>query len=72
VGREEGIDVVVHPADGEDAEPVSFTVDPAGLDSMARRAVEVVAAGRPSCPWCGLPKDPEGHVCPSSNGDLRS
>ena len=29
------------------------------LESMARRAAEVVAAGRPPCPMCGLPKDPE-------------
>jgi uncharacterized repeat protein (TIGR03847 family) len=34
------------------------------------RAREVVAAGRPPCEWCGLPLDPEGHVCPKSNGHL--
>jgi uncharacterized repeat protein (TIGR03847 family) len=32
------------------------------------RARELVAAGRPECPICGQPMDPEGHVCPRSNG----
>ncbi len=29
---------------------------------------QIVAAGRPPCPLCGLPLDPEGHVCPRQNG----
>jgi len=28
----------------------------------------VVASGRPPCPLCGGPLDPQGHVCPRSNG----
>jgi len=28
----------------------------------------VVAAGRPICPLCDGPIDPQGHVCPRSNG----
>lgn len=28
----------------------------------------IVAEGRPLCPLCGLPIDPEGHMCPASNG----
>jgi len=31
----------------------------------------VVAAGRPPCPLCGLPLDPDGHVCPRQNGYRR-
>lgn len=31
-------------------------------------AVAVVAEGRPICQLCGLPMDPEGHLCPASNG----
>jgi uncharacterized repeat protein (TIGR03847 family) len=49
---------------------ISFTVGPALLEGMARRAVAVVAAGRPPCPWCSLPRDPGGHTCPASNGHL--
>lgn len=29
---------------------------------------ELVAAGRPTCPLCTAPIDPEGHICPKSNG----
>jgi uncharacterized repeat protein (TIGR03847 family) len=32
------------------------------------RAVRVVAAGRPPCPLCGQPLDPQGHLCPRRNG----
>jgi uncharacterized repeat protein (TIGR03847 family) len=32
------------------------------------RAARVVAAGRPPCPWCGEPLDPQGHLCPRRNG----
>ena len=38
------------------------------MRAMTRRASEVVAAGRPPCPWCKLPLDPTGHVCPAGNG----
>ena len=36
--------------------------------SFAKRALDVVSAGRPPCPLCSLPLDPEGHVCPRQNG----
>jgi uncharacterized repeat protein (TIGR03847 family) len=39
--------------------------------SFAKRAMEVVDAGRPPCPLCSLPLDPEGHVCPRQNGYRR-
>ncbi|MEW2220815.1 DUF3090 domain-containing protein [Streptomyces sp. NPDC006990] len=39
--------------------------------AFARRAMEVVNAGRPPCPLCSLPLDPEGHVCPRQNGYRR-
>jgi len=32
--------------------------------AFAKRTLEVVGAGRPSCPSCGYPMNPEGHVCP--------
>ncbi|KQO09973.1 hypothetical protein ASF06_06955 [Agreia sp. Leaf244] len=31
--------------------------------AFAKRTLEVVGAGRPLCPRCGMPIDPEGHVC---------
>jgi len=39
--------------------------------AFVRRAQRVVAAGRPPCPLCGLPLDPEGHLCPRQNGHRR-
>ena len=35
------------------------------------RAESVVAAGRPPCPFCTLPLDPDGHICPRANGYRR-
>ncbi len=47
---------------------VSFciTIDQAG--DLAEEALRICAAGRPRCFLCGLPINPEGHVCPRSNG----
>ena len=36
------------------------------------RALAVVSAGRPACPFCGGPIDPEGHLCPRANGLRRT
>jgi uncharacterized repeat protein (TIGR03847 family) len=36
--------------------------------AFSRRALKVVSQGRPPCPLCGLPLDPDGHVCPRQNG----
>lgn len=35
------------------------------------RAGHVVAAGRTPCPFCGIPLNPEGHLCPRANGYRR-
>jgi len=35
------------------------------------RANALVSAGRPPCPFCLQPLDPEGHICPRSNGYRR-
>ena len=35
---------------------------------LRTRISEVVAAGRPPCPLCTGPMDPEGHVCVKTNG----
>jgi uncharacterized repeat protein (TIGR03847 family) len=36
--------------------------------SFVERAARVVASGRPPCPMCGQPLDPQGHICPRRNG----
>jgi len=39
--------------------------------SLARHGAQVCAAGRPLCPLCHNPMDPEGHQCPALNGHRR-
>ena len=36
--------------------------------AFAEDAMSVVAAGRPPCPICGEPLDPQGHICLRRNG----
>lgn len=35
---------------------------------LSEHALEVVEQGRPICPLCDAPIDPDGHFCPKSNG----
>ena len=53
-------------ADGPGVLRVRIT--PAMARAFAQRALQIVAAGRPPCPLCGLPLDAQGHVCPRQNG----
>jgi len=43
-------------------------ISAAAARAFSQRAIQVVRAGRPPCPLCGLPLDPAGHVCPRQNG----
>lgn len=45
-------------------------MDGAEARAFVRRAQAVVVAGRPPCPFCGQPLDPQGHFCPRGNGRL--
>ena len=38
---------------------------------FAVRALALVQAGRPPCPFCHLPLDAGGHICPRANGYRR-
>ncbi len=38
------------------------------MEALSMHALEVVEQGRPICPLCNSPMDPEGHFCPKSNG----
>jgi uncharacterized repeat protein (TIGR03847 family) len=52
--------------DGPDLVRVRLT--PLAARAFAERSLRTVAAGRPPCPFCGLPLDPTGHICPRKNG----
>jgi uncharacterized repeat protein (TIGR03847 family) len=43
----------------------------AAARAFAKRALSVVSAGRPPCPFCNLPLEPSGHICPRANGYRR-
>jgi uncharacterized repeat protein (TIGR03847 family) len=46
-------------------------LEPAYARAFAERARQVVSAGRPPCPFCAQPLDPQGHICPRANGYRR-
>lgn len=39
-------------------------------EAMADSALEIVASGRPICALCHRARDPDGHVCPHTNGHM--
>ncbi|MBQ1083238.1 DUF3090 domain-containing protein [Nocardiopsis sp. B62] len=43
-------------------------LSPGEARAFADRALKVVSAGRPDCPLCGRPLDPNGHICARQNG----
>jgi uncharacterized repeat protein (TIGR03847 family) len=61
------------PSDIEtDADMLRVRLNPAVARAFVKRALRVVAAGRPPCPLCGNPLDPAGHICPRQNGHLHA
>ncbi len=46
-------------------------VDAGHARAFVKRAERVVEAGRPTCPFCGVPIDPDGHLCVRANGFRR-
>ena len=72
--EESAADVEIAFNDDESAEgPDVLRVRLSGAQARAfvDSAQRVVAAGRPPCPFCGLPLDSGGHVCPRQNGYRR-
>ena len=59
----------------EEGEPLAtggtarFGATRAQIAALARRGMELVEAGRPLCPLCGFPLDPDDHACPRTNGN---
>ena len=47
-----------------------FAITRAQAAAFVERARALVRAGRATCPMCGEPKDPAGHVCPRANGHM--
>lgn len=56
--------------DDEGPDLLRVRIPPEQAREFVQRTAAVVAAGRPACPFCGQPLNPEGHFCPRSNGHL--
>jgi uncharacterized repeat protein (TIGR03847 family) len=52
----------------EDVPRARFYATREQMRALSEHALEAVASGRPDCPLCGGPIDPEGHFCPRTNG----
>ena len=57
--------------DAEQRSVLRVTMSGSSARAFAKRALALVAAGRPPCPFCANPLDPEGHICPRANGYRR-
>lgn len=59
-------------ADEDDPPGVArFRLTPAQVAAFVPHAERLVGSGRPDCPLCGRPMNPDGHVCPRTNGHGR-
>jgi uncharacterized repeat protein (TIGR03847 family) len=62
-------EVVMEGSDpAEEAAEVRFWCSRSQLRRLADWSKEVINRGRPLCPQCGQPMEPEGHFCPKKNG----
>lgn len=72
------------PAEAAEAPPEEPEEEPVAAGALARlrvshaqaaafvvRARELMRGGRPICPMCQGPIDPEGHACPRANGHVK-
>lgn len=55
-------------APGREPDKVRLWATREQMLALSRHSAAVTARGRPECPYCGLPMDPEGHTCPAMNG----
>ena len=83
-GELQRIVIEAHAAGDDDTDVPELETDPddapdclrvrltgARAREFATRALALVQAGRPPCPFCHLPLDPAGHICPRANGYRR-
>jgi uncharacterized repeat protein (TIGR03847 family) len=61
-------EVVMEGGDPEEAAEVRFWCTRAQTRHLVDWSNEVIKRGRPICPQCGQPMEPEGHFCPKKNG----
>lgn len=61
------------PGPGPEPDPAMarFRITRAQAAAFVERANELMKGGRPTCPVCSRPMDPDGHVCPRANGHVK-
>jgi uncharacterized repeat protein (TIGR03847 family) len=65
-------DRIVFEADGiEEEKSLTVSITLGEATEFIRRSERVISAGRAPCPFCGLPLNLDGHLCPRANGYRR-
>ena len=54
--------------ESEEMSVARFWATRAQMKALSEHSLRVVESGRPSCPLCNQPIDPDGHFCPRRNG----
>ncbi|MDD5370132.1 MAG: DUF3090 domain-containing protein [Anaerolineaceae bacterium] len=65
-------EAAVEGEEGEDSGVVRFWCTRSQIRGMCHWGLEVANRGRPLCPQCGEPMEPEGHFCPKKNGHKKN
>ena len=65
------LDEFVREEDAPLGRRAQFGLTMAQLAALSVGCDEAVSGGRPPCPLCSRPMDPEGHVCPKTNGSSK-
>lgn len=75
LGYDEGRDLLILIAqalgsgeESEELETARITFSREQARAVAQHGSEIISKGRPRCPQCGEPMNPEGHFCPKRNG----
>jgi hypothetical protein len=67
----EGIEDAGENGFARESQGLEIIVSPDLLTAFSSHTLEVVAAGRQPCIFCGNPVNSDGHLCPRSNGYRR-
>ncbi len=58
-------------SDEDASNEVDVFLTPDNISSFMPEAIKVIASGRAICPFCSLPINRDGHLCPRANGYRR-
>lgn len=61
-------EIITDQTSDDEVDEVRFWVTRSQLSAMSKWGIELASRGRPICPQCGEPMEPEGHLCPKKNG----